>query len=66
VYPEPTEYGSNAAIWMLGLATVLPPLPPGEHIINLQVVSPLSAVFGVDLAYYNTWYVSVVRPRKGH
>lgn len=62
VYPEPSSYGSNAAIWMFGLGILLPPMSPGEHIIELQVVSPLTPVFGVDLGYYNTWYVTVVRP----
>ena len=62
VYPEPSSYGSNAAIWMFGLGILLPPMSPGRHIIDLQVVSPLRAVFGVDLGYYNTWYVTVVKP----
>jgi len=62
VYPEPTGYGSNAAIWMFGLGVLLPPMSPGDHIIELQVVSPLTPVYGVDLGYYNTWYVTVVRP----
>lgn len=62
VYPEPTGYGSNAAIWMFGLGILLPPMSPGLHIIDMQVVSPLTPVFGVDLGYYNTWYVTVVRP----
>jgi len=62
VYPEPTGYGSNAAIWMFGLGILLPPMSPGLHIIDLQVVSPLTPVYGVDLGYYNTWYVTVVRP----
>ena len=62
MYPEPTGYGSNAAIWMFGLGVLLPPMSPGDHIIELQVVSPLRAVWGVDLGYYNTWYVTVVKP----
>ena len=62
VYPEPSWYGSNAAIWMFGLGILLPPMSPGNHIIKLQVVSPLAAVMGVDLGYYNTWYVTVVTP----
>jgi hypothetical protein len=61
VYPEPSSYGSNAAIWMMGLGILLPPMSPGEHIIEMQVVSPLTPVYGVDLGYYNTWYVTVVR-----
>jgi hypothetical protein len=31
VYPEPSSYGSNAAIWMTGLGILLPPMSPGEH-----------------------------------
>jgi hypothetical protein len=63
-YPEPSEYGSNAAIWMTGLGILLPPLSPGQHIIQLQVVSPLP-FWQIDLGYYNTWYVTVVNPGKG-
>ena len=61
VYPEPTGYGSNAAIWMTGLGILLPPMSSGEHIIEMQVVSPLP-FWGIQLGYYNTWYVTVVQP----
>jgi len=61
VYPEPSSYGSNAAIWMTGLGILLPPMSPGEHVISLQVVSPLP-FWGINLGYYNTWYVTVVKP----
>jgi len=61
VYPEPSYYGSNAAIWMVGLGILLPPMSPGEHIIDLQVVSPLP-VWGINLGYYNTWHVTVTKP----
>lgn len=61
VYPEPTGYGSNAAIWMVGLGILLPPMSPGEHTIEMEVVSPLP-FWGINLGYYNTWYVTVVRP----
>jgi hypothetical protein len=64
VYPEPSSYGSDAAIWMTGLGILLPPMPPGEHIIDMQVVSPLP-FWGISLGYYNTWYVTVVKPAKG-
>ena len=64
VYPEPSSYGSNAAIWMTGLGILLPPLSPGQHLIQLQVVSPLP-FWQIDLGYYNTWYVTVVNPGKG-
>jgi hypothetical protein len=61
VYPEPTGYGSNAAIWMVGLGILLPPMSPGEHIIEMEVVSPLP-FWGINLGYYNTWYVTVIKP----
>ena len=62
VYPEPSSYDSNAAIWMTGLGILLPPMPPGEHTIEMQVVSTLPPVYGYDLGYYNTWNVTVVKP----
>ena len=64
VYPEPSGYGSNAAIWMMGLGILLPPMSPGEHIIQMQVVSDLTQApgYGFFLGYYNTWYVTVVKP----
>jgi hypothetical protein len=37
-------------------------MPPGEHVMDLQVISPLSNVFGADVGYYNTWYVTVTTP----
>lgn len=61
VYPEPSSYDSNAAIWMVGLGILLPPMSPGVHIIDMQVVSPLP-FWGMNLGYYNTWYVTVVKP----
>lgn len=61
VYPEPSSYGSNAAIWMVGLGILLPPMSPGLHIIDMQVVSPLP-FWGINQGYYNTWYVTVVKP----
>ncbi len=64
VYPAPSSYGSNAAIWMFGLGILLPPMSPGAHIIDLQVLSDLTEVpgYGFVLGYYNTWYVTVVKP----
>jgi hypothetical protein len=62
VYPEPSSYGSNAAIWMFGLGILLPPMSVGQHTIEMQVLSPLRDVWGVDLGYYNTWHVTVVKP----
>lgn len=65
-YSEPTDYGSLAAEWMNGLGILLPPLPPGQHTIDLQVESPvpdeLLDDFGFSgFGYYNTWYVTVTR-----
>jgi hypothetical protein len=61
-YAEPTDYGADAAIYVTGLGMLLPPMSPGEHIIQLQVVSPTAGLWGVDVGYYNTWYVTVVKP----
>jgi hypothetical protein len=36
-------------------------MSPGEHIIEMEVVSPLP-FWGIHLGYYNTWYVTVVHP----
>jgi len=62
VYAEPSSYGSDAAIWIEGLGIRLPPMSLGSHIIEMQVVTPTAALFGVDIGYYNTWYVTVERP----
>jgi hypothetical protein len=62
MYPQPSGYGSNSAIWMMGLGILLPPMAPGEHVISMQVIAPLTPVYGVDLGYYNTWYVTVATP----
>lgn len=61
VYPEPTGYGSNSAIWMNGLGILLPPMSPGAHVIQMEVVSPLP-FWGINFGYFNTWYVTVVKP----
>jgi hypothetical protein len=61
VYPEPSSYGSKEAIWMVGLGVLLPPMSPGEHLIELQVVSPIP-FWGIDYGFYNTWYVTVTKP----
>ncbi len=60
-YPVPTDYGAIAGEWMTGLGVLIPPLPPGRHIVSLQVVSPVANVFDVDVGYFNTWYVTVAR-----
>jgi len=60
VYAEPTSYGSDAALWVAGLGILLPPMSPGEHVIETQVVAPSNGIFGVSgYGYYNTWYVTV-------
>ena len=62
-YAQPTDYGSNAALWVAGLGILLPPMPPGEHVIEMQVVTPSNGIFGVSAyGYYNTWYVTVEKP----
>jgi hypothetical protein len=62
-YAEPTSYGSNAALWVAGLGILLPPMSPGEHVIEMQVVTPSNGIFGVSgYGYYNTWYVTVEKP----
>ena len=60
-YEAPTDYGAVAAVWVKGLGVLLPPLRPGDHQIDLQVVTPTADLFGVDVGYYNTWYVHVGR-----
>ena len=60
-YETPTDYGAVAAVWVKGLGVLLPPLRPGDHQIELQVVTPTADLFGVDVGYYNTWYVHVGR-----
>lgn len=65
-YAEPTDYGSVAAEWMNGLGILLPPLPPGQHVIDLQVESPVPGelldYFGFSgFGYFNTWHVTVTR-----
>jgi hypothetical protein len=66
VYPEPSSYESDAAIWMMGLGILLPPMSPGEHTIEMQVMTDLTQVqvpgYGYFLGYYNTWHVTVVKP----
>lgn len=60
-YETPTDYGAVATVWVKGLGVLLPPLRPGDHQIDLQVVTPTADLFGVDVGYYNTWYVHVRR-----
>ena len=46
---------------MRKLGILLPPMSSGVHIIDMQVVSPLP-FWGINQGYYNTWYVTVVKP----
>jgi hypothetical protein len=57
VYPEPTFYGSVAAIWFDGIGIVSPPLPVGVHVIHLDATNIVPGVFGVT--YDNTWTITV-------
>jgi hypothetical protein len=63
LYSEPTDYGSNAALWVAGLGILLQPMSPGEHMIEMQVVTPSNGIFGASAyGYYNTWHVTVQTP----
>lgn len=57
IYPEPTSYGSVAAIWFQGIFIVSPPLSVGVHVIHLDATNIVPGVFG--LVYDNTWIVTV-------
>jgi hypothetical protein len=57
VYPEPTAYGSVAAIWLLGAGIVSPPLSVGQHVIRLDGTDIVPGVYSV--IFQNTWYVTV-------
>jgi hypothetical protein len=56
-YPEPTAYGSVAAVWFLGVAIVSPPLAVGQHVIRLDGTDIVPGVYSV--IFQNTWYVTV-------
>ena len=56
-YPEPTAYGSVAAIWFLGVAIVSPPLSVGQHVIRLDGTDVDPGVYSV--IFQNTWTVRV-------
>jgi hypothetical protein len=58
VYPEPSWYGSVAAVSFQSVAFVSPPLPPGTHVIHLY--EPMSlAAWNYYVIYDNTWVVTV-------
>jgi hypothetical protein len=56
-YPEPTSYGSVAAVWFQGINILSPPLPVGEHVIHLDGTGIVPGFFGT--VYHNTWIVTV-------
>ncbi len=57
VYPEPSSYGSVAAVFFQGDGIVSPPLPPGVHVIHLY--EPWIIPGLIALIYDNTWIVTV-------
>ncbi len=56
-YPQPTSYGSVAALWFQGIEVISPPLPVGVHVIHLDGVGIVPGFFGT--IYHNTWTVTV-------
>ena len=68
VYPQPTSYGSVAAVFFQGDAIVSTPLTPGVHTIHLYepYIIPAGAYPGAPAGfgtiYDNTWIVTV-RPK---
>jgi hypothetical protein len=56
-YPEPTLYGSVAAVWFQGIGIVSPPLSVGVHVIHLDATLIVPGFFGE--IFDNTWTVTV-------
>jgi len=56
-YPEPTGYGSVAAVWFEGIVIVSPPLPVGVHVMHLDATLNVPGIFA--LIFDNTWTVTV-------
>lgn len=56
VYDTPTFYGSVSAIWVSGLGFVHPPLPPGEH--TLEIIDS-DSTFGFTA--HNIWHITVAK-----
>jgi len=56
-YPEPTSYGSVAAIWFKALGFVSPPLSVGVHVIHLDGDLDVPGFFSET--FDNTWIVTV-------
>lgn len=67
VYPEPTAYGSVAAIYYQGCGLVVAPLSVGVHQISLDesfITWPgqyPGFPDGIGLEYHNTWTITVQR-----
>jgi hypothetical protein len=66
VYPQPSSYGSVAAVFYQGVGCVVLPLTPGVHVIKLYepyIILPGDYPLfpdGYGLIYDNTWIVTVL------
>ena len=58
VYPEPTGYGSDAAIWVKGLGVLQGPLAAGDHTVELWVTNEFLLGWGF-FGWHNVWQVHV-------
>jgi hypothetical protein len=58
MYPEPSDYGSVAAIWFQGIGIVSPPLSEGEHVLHLYEQFTIPGAF--YMVFDNTWNITVV------
>lgn len=62
VYPEPSSYGSVAAVAFQGYGIVSPPLSVGTHVIHLYepyIIDSASFPYQIGVIYDNTWIVTV-------
>lgn len=64
VYPQPSPYGSVAAVFFQGTGIVSPPLPVGTHVLHLYepyIIRDGDYLPGVSwgFVYDNTWNVTV-------
>ena len=72
VYPEPTSYGSIAALSFQSLGVVGEPLSPGEHVIHLYepeiFLAGATPIFpdGYGVIFDNTWIITVAQPPHHH
>lgn len=59
VYPEPTDYHSDSAIWIKALSMLHEPLSKGEHTLELTITSDwLTDTYGFS-GWSNTWNITV-------